>query len=380
MKMIFKILLYFIVGVILLLIAFLVWFFMFYVQVPKLEIPENINNFERVKLIDQWFEKLHEQKKFNGGILMTENGEVLLMKTYGYSDYRLSEKLNTHSSFRLASISKQFTASGIMLLEENNKIDYNDFVSDYITGFPYKNITIRHLLNQTSGIPDTYMDLAEQEKEIIGILTNKKVVELLVKHQPKTNFKPNEKYEYSNTNYILLARIIELVSGQSFEKYMKENIFKPLNMNDTRVWNLISEDTDFQNKVDGFEIIPMKHKVNKIDPTYIDGVAGDGAVFSSLNDFVIWDKFWYQNNLISNENLKNAFQKPTLNNGEKSNYGFGWVIVNDDVAMHNGAWLASNTYSVRNIKKKTSFVLLDNSQNIFFDKIIEELNKKTEIQ
>lgn len=363
-----KVVLYIILGIVVIVIGFFIWFFVFFLQVPELNIPENSSENEKIVLIDNWLEKLNSERKFNGGILITKDGEPTLAKTYGFTNATKTEKLNNNSSFRLASISKQFTASGIMLLKERELIHYDDFVSKYIPNFPYENVTIRNLLNQTSGIPDSYLDLAEKAKDEIGILTNEKALKLIVDNKPKANFLPNEKYEYSNTNYIILARIIELVSNQSFENFMKDNIFIPLEMNDTRVWNLISEDKTFKGKTDGFE--DLAGEIREIKPTFVDGVAGDGGVFSSINDFVKWDKFWYGNKLISEENLKEAFTRPTLNNGEKSNYGFGWVIVNDDVVMHNGAWLAANTYFVRNTKKKTGFVLLDNSSNLFFDKII----------
>jgi len=349
-----KVVLYIILGIVVIVIGFFVWFFVFFLQVPKLNIPENSSEKEKIVLIDNWLQKLNSERKFNGGILITKNGEPNLAKTYGFTNSKKTEKLNNNSSFRLASISKQFTASGIMLLKERELIDYDDLVSKYISNFPYDNVTIRNLLNQTS-----------------GILTNEKAIKLIVENKPKANFEPNAKYEYSNTNYITLARIIELVSNQSFENFMKYNIFIPLKMNDTRVWNLISEDKTFKGKTDGFE--DLAGEVRKIKPTFVDGVAGDGAVFSSINDFIIWDKFWYENELISDDNLKEAFKRPTLNNGEKSNYGFGWVIVNEDVVMHNGAWLAYNTYFVRNTKKKTSYVILDNSSNLFFDKIIANI-------
>ncbi len=377
MNIVLKIILYSVLGIVLIIIGYLIWLFLFYLQVPELEVSEDLSNNERIDKIDKWFQKLNEENKFNGGVLITKNNKPLLVKTYGFTNYKYSEKLNNNSSFRLASLSKQFTASGIMLLKERGQIEYEDLVSKHIPNFPYEKVTIRHLLNQVSGIPDNYMQLAEQEKANIKILTNEKAVELIIEKNEKQKFVPNEKFEYSNTNYILLARIIELVSKQSFEDYMKENIFKPLNMENSRVWNLVSKDTTFENKTEGFENITFKNKVrHKIEPTFIDGVAGDGAVFSSLNDFIIWNKFWCKNGLISDKNLKEAFKKPILNNGTKSNYGFGWVIVNDDIVMHNGAWLASNTYFVRNIKKKTSFVILDNSRNLFFHKIIEEIEKK----
>ncbi len=366
-----KVVLYIILGIVIIVIGFFVWFFAFFLQVPELDIPKNLSEKEKIVLIDNWLEKLNSEKKFNGAILITKDGAPTLAKTYGFTNSKKTEKLNNNSLFRLASVSKQFTASGIMLLKEKALIDYDDLVLNYISNFPYPNVTIRNLLNQTSGIPDSYLNLAKKAKDEIGILTNKKAIKLIIDHKPKANFSPNEKYEYSNTNYIILARIIELVSNQSFENFMKNSIFIPLGMHQTRVWSLASKDKTFEGKTDGFE--DLAGKIKDIKPTFVDGVAGDGGVFCSINDFVKWDKFWYKNKLISSENLKEAFKKPTLNNGKKSNYGFGWVIVNDDVVMHNGAWLAANTYFVRNTKKKTSFVLLDNSSNLFFNKIIQNM-------
>ncbi len=303
-----KIILYILLGVPVIVVAFFVWFFVFFFQIPELNIQENTSENEKILLIDHWLEKLNFENKFNGGVLITKYGEPTLAKTYGFTNFKKTEQLNIYSSFRLASISKQFTASGIMLLKEKELVDYDDLVSKYISNFPYDNVTIRNLLNHTSGIPDLYLDLAEKVKEDIGILTNKKVIELIVKNKPKDNFEPNDKYEYSNLNYIILARIIEVISNQSFESFMKDNIFMPLGMNNTRVWNLISEDKIFKGKTDVFEDIAGE--IREITPTFLDGVAGDGGVFSSISDFVIWDKFWYENELISIENLKEAFKRP----------------------------------------------------------------------
>lgn len=366
-----KVVLYIVLGIVVLVIGFLFWFFTYFLSVPELKIPQNSSETEKRALIDTWLQELNDANKFNGGILITKNGKPTLAKTYGYTSWKKDKPLNTNSSFRLASVSKQFTASGIMLLKERKLIDYDESVAKYIPNFPYTNVTIRNLLNQTSGIPDSYMSLAKKVKDSIGVLTNEKAVNLIIDNQLKPNFEPNDKYEYSNTNYIILARIIELVSNQSYEHFMSENIFIPLGMKHTRVWNLISKDKTFEGKTDGFEDIAGE--TQEIKPTFIDGVAGDGGVFSSINDFVIWDSFWYKNDLISDENLKEAFKKPKLNNGTLSNYGFGWVILNEDIVMHNGNWLAANSYFVRNTKKKTSFVLLDNSSNLWFNKIVKKL-------
>jgi len=172
-----KVVVYLVLGIVLVIIGFFIWFFFFFIQVPELNISENSSEKEKIILIDNWLEKLNSERKFNGGILITKDGETILEKTYGFTNSNKTEKLNNNSSFRLASISKQFTASGIMLLKEKGLVNYDDIVSKYISNFPYSNVTIRNLLNQTSGIPDSYLNLAKNE---IGILTNEKAIKLIV--------------------------------------------------------------------------------------------------------------------------------------------------------------------------------------------------------
>ncbi|MEM1124992.1 MAG: serine hydrolase domain-containing protein, partial [Bacteroidota bacterium] len=180
----------------------------------------------------------------------------------------------------------------------------------------------------------------------------------------------NEKYQYSNTNYILLARTIEVVSGLSFEAYMQKELFTPLGMSNTRVWNLLSKDKTFKNKTDDFDNARGNPKA--LTPTFVDGVAGDGAVFSSAKDMFLWDKFWYGNPLIGQENLQEAFKKPTLNDGTISDYGFGWIITEKGM-WHDGAWLGARTVIIRNTEHKNCLVVLDNSANVFFDEILKAL-------
>ncbi|WP_109300341.1 serine hydrolase [Aquimarina sp. AU474] len=365
-----KIVLYILLALGILILGFFTWFFLFFNKIPDLNIPENVSEEEKIVLIDDWLEELNTKNKFNGAILIAKEGKTLLAKGYGYTNHSKNEKLTANSSFRLASVSKQFTAVGIMLLEERGQIEYDDLVSKHIDDFPYKEVTIRSLLNQVSGVPDKYLTLAEKNKEVIKILSNEKAVDLIVTNTSKKEFEPFEKYQYSNTNYILLARIIEIISGQSFEDFMDKEVFNPLGMKNTRVWNLFSTEKTFENKTNGFENFMGRFKEMK--PTFIDGVAGDGGVFSSVNDFLVWDQFWYDNELIDKGNLKKAFGTPKLKSGTLSDYGFGWVI-DKDVVWHNGAWLAANTVIIRNTKKKTCLVILDNSSNFFFDKITQQI-------
>lgn len=364
-----KIILYILLGIVSLIIGFFAWFFIFFLKVPKLELSPEMSPMQKMKVLDNWFSNLQADNQFNGVVLYVNEGKEMLCKGYGYTNHEKKSGLTEHSSLRLASVSKQFTAAGIMLLKEKGQISYDDLVSTYIDGFPYQGVTIRHLLNQVSGIPDAYMELAEKQKDKIPVLTNQIAVDLIIAEKSSAQKLPNEAYQYSNTNYIILARLIEILSGLSFEDYMQKELFEPLKMNNTRVWNLKSKDKTFANKADDFE--NFRGKFEELKPSFLDGVAGDGAVFSSAKDMFLWNEFWYKNPLIGEENLKEAFKKPILNNGKASDYGFGWLITKDGM-WHNGAWLGANTVIIRNTKQKDCFVLLDNSSNVFFDEIVKE--------
>ena len=349
-------------------------------KIPKLKIAGNYTSPENLEIIDSWFEELHKLGKFNGTAMIAKNSKALLSKAYGYVDVSLSNKLSTKSSFRLASVSKQFTAFGIMLLVEKDSMDYDDLVVNHIDDFPYKGVTIRHLLNMTSGIPDIYVHLAEKYKSEVGpVLSLSKATDLIIKHPsygkspngvPNDYANPNESYFYNNTNYMLLACIIEKVSKKTFEQFMQEEVFLPFQMKNTRVWNPWSSNQTFLNKAGEFETY---NGLKEVQPTWLDGAPGASGIFSSIEDLLIWDKMLYSNLLVSNNNLKEAFKSPTLTNGQKSNYGFGWQIYDEGV-WHTGAWLGARTFIIRNTKKKECIIILDNSSNSkSINSIINEL-------
>lgn len=330
---------------------------------------------KKIKAIDRWLTAQHKAGVFNGSVLIAHKGKPLLMKGYGYTDYRKNQKLSPQSAFRLASVSKQFTAAGIMRLHEKGLLNYDAPLSTYFKNFAYPKATVRQLLTHTSGIPDVYMSLADAHEDIVGeVLTVQKVVKLLTAYPHKNKARaPKDRFKYSNTGYVLLAAIIERVSGQSFEAYMQKELFSPLKMKNTRVWNLLSAQKTFKNKTTGFEYV--KGKCQALQPSFLDGVAGDGAVFSSVEDFLIWDRFWYSNPLISAKNLQEAFKPVKLNNGKMTKYGFGWGIESPTRVSHNGSWLGARTAIVRDTQTQMCLVLLDNSSNA---KVYQMMNKLEE--
>lgn len=343
-------------------------------SITVLKITEGDSQSQKIAKANTWLKKLQKDDKFNGAVLLIKNDSVLLKNTYGFTNALRKEKLTNNSSFRLASVSKQFTAVGIMILKDQGKLSFNDTITKFLPELKYNTVTVRNLLQHTSGVPDVYMDFPKKyANEIEDYLTISKVINLLRKENLPLKHKPNEKYMYNNTGYVLLAGIIEKVSGKSFEEFMQTELFDKLNMKNTRVWNLVSTTKDFTNKTSSFENI--LGEVIELKPGVIDGVAGDGAVFSSINDFVLWNKFWYENEIISEETKNEAFKKPVLNNGKESNYGFGWIIINKNTHWHNGSWLGARTTIIRNKKLKNCIVILDNSASMNINKIANELAK-----
>ncbi|MEM6778720.1 MAG: serine hydrolase domain-containing protein [Planctomycetota bacterium] len=342
-----------------------------WLKVDPIVVSSDASDIDRVEAVEGWLHDQFENDRFNGGVLVIRDGKVLLSKTCGYTDDRATHRLDNHTAFRLASVSKQFTAAGVLRLAEMDLLDLDDPVAEHLEDFPFENVSVRHLLNQTSGIPDEYMDRAEEHRETVGdVLTISKAVELVIRRS-KPSRPPGDAMEYSNTNYVLLAGVIEAVSGKSFERFMSEELLQPIGMNDTRVWNLLSDQRS-PNQASDFDQIDDDR--TPIEPTWLDGVAGDGAVFSSLNDFVIWDRFWYGNSRVSNALLEQAFERPKLKDGSRSDYGFGWVLERKR-QWHNGAWLGANTYIVRYPKTRSCLVVLDNSSNLRLDRIANEIEE-----
>ena len=341
-------------------------------KLPPLQVSASNSGQTKAEVIDQWLEKLNSLSKFNGAILILKKDQVLLQQAYGYGDVNKKKKLTAHTPFRLASVSKQFTAVGILTLVQNGEIRLDDPLKKYIEDFPYPKVTVRQLLNQTSGIPDDYMELAKEHRsEVNSPLCNQDVLQLFCKYKPELDHKAGAEYEYSNTDYVLLAALIEKVSTYSFEEYMTKAVFTPMGMKSSRVWNLNSMD-DFTSRAHDLDLSD-EHDWEEEHSSWIDGVAGDGAVFSSLEDFIIWDKLWNGNSLINAELVEEAFAKSTLNDGSKSNYGFGWVI-EENYKWHNGSWLGARTYYARQ-NKGLSFVILDNSSNERIDKIAKQIRR-----
>lgn len=322
----------------------------------------------------QLFSSLYQEQAFQGNVLIAEKGEIIFEKSYGLADEAAQKKLTKHSIFDLASVSKQFTAMGIVLLQKQGKINYDDLIQKYLPELSfYEGITIKHLLIHTSGLPD-YMALMHKHWDKTKFATNQDMIELLAKHKPALLFKPHEKWRYSNTGYALLATIIARVSGQSFGQFLKQNLFTPLKMTHTFVYRRRFAPQKIKNSTHGYiysrklkkKILPDQLGKNYYN-IYLDGIVGDGMVNSTTRDLLKWDQALYTNQLVSSKDKQLIFASYITQLNKKTGYGFGWMINNNKLygkyVMHNGHWAGYLTHIERHLTHDKTIIILQNNDS-----------------
>jgi len=302
----------------------------------------------RAKDIEILFNELADSELFNGAVLVAEEGDILFKDAFGEADFDSGRLLTNNSSFYIASLSKQFTAMSIMMLAEEKKLDYEDTLSKYFPEFSEyaDSITIKHLLNHTSGIRNHARSTRPRFAE--G-LRNSDVLEILLDHED-VNFLPNEKFEYSNSGYVLLAMIAEIASGQPFHELLQDKIFNPLNMSSTRVYD--ESRPEIPNKAIGFTGLGERFEYNIL-------TTGEGGMYSTIEDLYIWDQALYSKPLVEPESLEAAFSGAILNNGERTNYGFGWAVRGNKV-NHSGGFAGFRSFIMRDIDNQRVIILLMN--------------------
>lgn len=326
---------------------------------------------QKRKSLDSLYTNLYRQGRFNGNVLFADRGKIVFEKSYGLANKTTKQKLNVNTVFELASVSKQFTAMGIVLLHKQGKILYTDKISKYIPelGF-YGDITIQQLLIHTSGLPD-YMELMAKEWDKSKIADNQDVIRVFEKFKPALLFKPDEKYEYSNTGYFLLATIIERVSKESFSAYLKQYLFKPLGMNQTFIYRRRFKPQKTTDYADGYVYSDRLKKYILPDElgktsyyVYLDGVVGDGMVNSNLHDLLLWDRALYTDLIVSKKDKDLIFSSFKTSGGQQTDYGFGWVVdqshVYGKMVSHCGNWAGYLTYIERDLDHDKTIIILQN--------------------
>lgn len=324
--------------------------------------------------IDSLLTLLHEQSQFNGNALIIHNGKEILKKSYGLANRATQEKLNENSIFELASVSKQFTAAGIILLHRQGKLSYTDKLTEYFPELTFgKEVSIKNLLNHSSGIPE-YFGLMMKSGDQSKIVTNKDVIQVLSNKVDSLKFYPNDQFQYSNTNYVLLASIIEKIENKPYHDFMKAAIFEPLDMANTFIYNRRYQPRSIPNYAYGY-VSGERQEISQPDSleylnyvTYLDGIVGDGMVNSTINDLRKWDQSLRTNTLIKQNELAYIQKLDTFNNGAVNTYSFGWNFKQkkEDISMsHSGSWPGYITYISRDLHADNLIVILQN-----FDEIV----------
>lgn len=248
----------------------------------------------------------------------------------------------------------------VMILKERGLLSYNDEVQKFYPEFPYDGITVRMLLTHRSGLPDYTYFSEDHWKDRSKFLDNQEVIKMMAQHQPKPYYLPDKRYDYSNTGYAVLAAIVEKASGMKFENFMQKEVFRPLGMTHTWVYN--GTNTALTEKV----AIGYTAGRRVVANSYLNGATGDKGVYSTVEDMFKWDRALYSGKIVKTTTLEEAFQ-PANKEMKRENYGYGWRLKTLDcgqpVVYHGGWWHGYKSYFMRNRKDQSTVIVLTNIAN-----------------
>ncbi|MHA8106571.1 serine hydrolase domain-containing protein [Aquirufa sp. 5-AUSEE-100C1] len=321
--------------------------------------------------LDTFFNKLKATYGFNGAVLVAQYGKIIYKKGFGYSNYFTKSNINTHTHFQLASVSKQFTAVAIMQLKEKGLLNYDDPIYKHIPGFPYdSSLTIRSLLTHRSGLSDYAYNMDKIYDKKVP-LTNQKVVEMMVRLKPHIDYRPNAKFSYNNTNYMLLAYIVEKLSGMNFREYAKKNLFEAAGMSESFVYDPLHPEM-LRTAATGY--VPRRGGPVVSEFNHLDGVTGDKGIYSTVEDLYHWDTALNEEKLVKFSTLEEAFTpQHTSPKVLPKNYGFGWRLAQLDngewLTYHTGWWHGFKNYYLHNPKDNSAIIILGNMANHALSKV-----------
>ncbi len=307
--------------------------------------------------VDALFQEFNQAGSPGASVMVIRRGKAVLAKGYGLANVEERIPCGTNTNFRLASVTKQFTAMAVMILAERGKLSFDERLTNFFPEFPaYGNqITLRHLLTHTSGLID-YEDVIPKGTEIP--LLDRDVLRLLMQ-QDKTYFPPGTKYRYSNSAYALLALIVEARSGNNFAWFLRENIFRRLKMSNTVAYE--QGPSVVPNRAFGYS--PEGSGFKRTDQSLTSSVLGDGGIYSSVADLYQWDQALYTDKLVSRKMLKLAFTPGPATEHPDTGYGFGWFIGQYrglEEIWHSGNSLGFTTRIARFPEKKFAVIILTN--------------------
>ena len=304
-----------------------------------------------------FFDSMLDGSGFNGGMIVAKGGNIVFEKYKGFINIDGKDSVNALTSLHIASVSKTFTAMAVLKLQEQGKLNIEDSVTKYFPNFNYEGVTIKTLLNHRSGLPN-YLYFMEKVGWITdSIIQNKDVLNWLIERKGfiKDIGKAETRFNYCNTNYALLALIIEKVSGETYPHFMQENIFDPLGMKNTFVH--FKGDNKIRSK-------SFDWRGREIPDNYLDAVYGDKNIYSTPRDLLIWDRALSDTQFLKAKSLALAYTPYSNERPGIKNYGLGWRMnVYDDgkkIIFHNGWWHGNNAAFIRVLKDDATIILISN--------------------
>ncbi len=310
------------------------------------------------KNIAEFYDSTLGNTGFNGSMLVAKNGQIIFEKYNGLVRLRGTDSITASTPFHIASTSKTFTAMAVLKLAEEGKLNINDSLQKFFPGFPYSGMTVKMLLNQRSGLPNYGYYLEKIKWDKSKNVTNKDVLQTLITYKPELANAINRRFNYSNTNFALLALIIEAASGKSYADYLQTTFFTPLQMTNTKVYN----------HVDSATVTPS-YMWNGVQEafTFLDLTYGDKNIYSTVRDLLTWDQALYGQKLFKQSTLDSAFQPYSFERPGIHNYGFGWRMYtlphDKKIVYHNGWWHGNNATFYRVLPDSLTIIILGNKFN-----------------
>ncbi|WP_028873107.1 serine hydrolase [Psychroserpens burtonensis] len=345
----------------------------------KIEVEEESKS-EYAKFVDA----MSAEGIATGNILVYEKGEVVFKSSNGLRSINPIDSLDLNSQFRLASVSKQFTGMAIMKLKEAGKLEYDQKVNTILTDFPYDNITIRQLLHHVSGLTDYERIIVEnfikEDTTKQYILGNDEILKEFYRVDPELDFNPGEKWEYSNTGYLVLASIVEKVSGQHFRDFLKEQITDPIGMTHTVLYKYqMNADSKMPNRVFGYRKALNQTDLISNDYDIVNDVRGDGGIYSTLDDLYKWNMALAKHTIIPKSYLDEAWESGQTNDGAFTGYGFGWFLEYNPgeprIINHSGGWVGFVTFLQNEVDAQSGFIILTNNSGEHFESIYDNIER-----
>ena len=340
--------------------------------------------------LNKLFAALEKDEDFNGVVFVADKGKVIFEKAIAFSNFENGERLTLQSAFDIASVSKTITAVAVHMLVERGMLSLNNPLNEFFPKLPYNTVTIRGLLSHTSGLDDVYGNSELRNRfyafynKTEPAYTNKDYLAFLEKYKPPLIGNPGEQYKYSNTGYVLLGLVVEKVSGQEFDEFLKQNIFEPAGMDHAFVFSKL-RDKKVPGMAVGYRLDPDKGIMpnpDPNDPPSIHGLTyGDDDIACTAGDLLAFDQALRSGKLLKFGTVDKVLTPQTLNNGSIIGYALGFRVAEMDdhrYIAHTGGTSGFSSYCKFSRPENDNTVILftnATSEGSTFREIYEAINK-----